>query len=436
MLYYIAKLIQEDGHQGLFSYFRIFTSYVFLLGLGGALAFFMTMIMLPRWWSGLPNDRGKALAVAGDAAKGKPTGAGLIFVSLATLTMLLTVPLSWESWYLWAMVACLYLAMLSGYFDDASLIPWPETPKLLLDIGIAFLAAYFFSCRSADTASSWFSLKPQTMAIWFPFLKQIAALPSQVFGFVPDWLACIQVTSVDDTNAHVGREIYTLALSPWLYLPLATLLLLLAINSTNCSDGVDSLAGLLSALSLVYLGLFLYVVVGHEEFSRYLLVPHHPAGSRWAVIVFCSIGALCGYIWHNAFPSAVLMGDAGSRFLGLLIGISVLISGNPLMILAVAPMLVANGGTGLVKLLILRALNKCGFDTTPPHKHAERLQADPGYRAPPQIGLVAFLHSIRFPLHDHCRKNLGWSPTQVVVRFLLIQALLTPVLFMILVKLR
>jgi phospho-N-acetylmuramoyl-pentapeptide-transferase len=50
--------------------------------------------------------------------------------------------------------------------------------------------------------------------------------------------------------------------------------------------------------------------------------------------------------------------------------------------------------------------------------------------------LVMALHSIRFPLHDHCRKNIGWSNAQVLMRFVLIQAVLTPLLFIILMKIR
>ncbi len=46
------------------------------------------------------------------------------------------------------------------------------------------------------------------------------------------------------------------------------------------------------------------------------------------------------------------------------------------------------------------------------------------------------LHSVRFPLHDHCRKNMRWSNAQVLMRFVLIQSFLTPLLFVILVKIR
>ncbi len=432
MLYLLADYI-HTYHEAWFRFVRIFTSYTMLIGIGTALAFFLSVFLLPKFWHLLPSDRGRALAIGSDASKGKPTGAGLIFVIIAIVVMILIVPLTLQSWYLWGLVFCMVLAMLSGYFDDASKIPWGEKPKLLMDIGIALLAAWIISCRPVGTDGAWhFTLIPQDMTIWAPFIKQVDALG--LLSHVPEWL--VRIADVNTSVDEPRTKIFCLIVSPYLYIPMATALLLLSINATNCSDGVDNLAGMLSLMALVYLGIFLYAVVGHEEFSRYLLIPHHAGGPRWAIIIFCVIGALCGYLWHNAFPSAVLMGDGGSRFLGLLIGISVLLSQNPLMIFAVSPMILANGGTGLVKLLTLRFLRRLGFDTTPPHQIEEKRRVDPRYQPPRQIVLVKALHSVRFPLHDHFRKNKNWSPAQVVVRFLLIQALLTPLLFLLLVKLR
>jgi UDP-N-acetylmuramyl pentapeptide phosphotransferase/UDP-N-acetylglucosamine-1-phosphate transferase len=53
-----------------------------------------------------------------------------------------------------------------------------------------------------------------------------------------------------------------------------------------------------------------------------------------------------------------------------------------------------------------------------------------------QKSFVRLMHKVRFPLHDHCRKNMKWSNAQVLVRFVLIQAFLTPTLFVILIKIR
>ncbi|HOS35517.1 MAG TPA: phospho-N-acetylmuramoyl-pentapeptide-transferase, partial [Treponemataceae bacterium] len=118
-------------------------------------------------------------------------------------------------------------------------------------------------------------------------------------------------------------------------------------------------------------------------------------GARWAVQVFGLSGVLMGYLWHNAFPSKVLMGDAGSRSLGFFIGICVILSGNPFLLLMTSAMILINGGTGLLKVALLRFFN------------------------------IRILHSIRFPLHDHMRKNRLWSPTQVLLKFMIMQVLIT-----------
>ena len=197
----------------------------------------------------------------------------------------------------------------------------------------------------------------------------------------------------------------------------------------HCSDGVDGLAGSLTLLSLFSLAALLYGIVGYRPVANYLLIPHNPDGARWANLVATMAGALAGYLWHNAEPSRVLMGDAGSRLLGMLVGVAVLVAGNPFLIFVVSPVVLVNGGTGLLKLILLRGLRVLGFDVRPPNKLTPEAAAK-------QFALIKALHRVRFPLHDHCRKNMAWSNAQVLMRFMLIQSFLTPLLFVILVKIR
>jgi phospho-N-acetylmuramoyl-pentapeptide-transferase len=209
-------------------------------------------------------------------------------------------------------------------------------------------------------------------------------------------------------------------LSPWVFIPVSSGVMWFAINATNCTDGVDGLAGTLALLSLLYLGGFLYGVVGHKEISQYLLVTHNPEGAQWALLVFTFIGTLTAYLWFNANPSQMLMGDAGSRMIGLLMGVAVMASGNPFLIIVVAPIILVNGGAGLIKLGLLRMAKRLGFETA----------ADTASHP------VKLLHRVRFPLHDHCRKHLNWSCAQVLMRFALLQAMLIPFLLVLLIKLR
>jgi phospho-N-acetylmuramoyl-pentapeptide-transferase len=349
MLFWLGEHLQGAwGPLGLLS------SYLFLAGLGPALAAIMTWILLPRFWERMPRDRGRAFAVGAVQSQGKPTGTGFIFILIYVLVCLLVAPLTpifLET------LACILFAMLTGFWDDQSEVPWHEYKKAALDALIVGL-----------TAVALCQLKSVTW--WFPFVKQTVLVP------------------------------------PVIFVPLAAALLWFSINATNCTDGVDGLSGSLCALAFLYLGGLLFIVVGHKELSSQVLVPYNPAGAEWAIMAFAMVGVLSGYLWYNANPSLILMGDAGSRALGLLLGVLVLASGNPFLILAVGGLILVNGGTGLIKVSLKRFFN------------------------------IEFLWNIRFPLHDHMKQNLKWSNPQVLVRFVLLQALLTPLLLLIFIKLR
>jgi phospho-N-acetylmuramoyl-pentapeptide-transferase len=92
--------------------------------------------------------------------------------------------------------------------------------------------------------------------------------------------------------------------------------------------------------------------------------------------------------------------------MGLLMGLLVLASGNPFLIFVVAGVVLINGATGLVKVALLRFFK------------------------------IGIFKDVRYPLHDHVRHNDGWSNTQVMVRFVLLQAVITPILLIFLFKVR
>ena len=373
MLYWIAPYLTT-----LWGPFRLLSSHLMLLAAATLTAGLAVWAFLPRLWHLLPTDKGKILAPDGGLLSvGKPTGAGSLLSALIIPVLALFVPMEWKEF---GVVVCLYACMLFGYLDDRSVKPWGELKKGLLDMVVALSAAYFLYME-------------QGARLWLPFVKAAVEVPFSV------------------------------------YVPGAAMLLWFTMNATNCSDGVDGLAGTLTLLSLFALAALLYGVIGYRPIASYLLIPHNPDGARWAILVATVAGALAGYLWHNAEPSRVLMGDAGSRLLGMLVGVAVLAAGNPFLIFVVSPVVLVNGGTGLFKLLLLRGFRRIGFDVRPTHmltrEDAER-----------QFVLVKALHSIRFPLHDHCRKNMHWSNAQVLMRFALVQAFLTPLLFVILVKIR
>jgi phospho-N-acetylmuramoyl-pentapeptide-transferase len=349
MLYWLGSQLADS-----FGPLRLLTSYLFLAGLGTAVAALSVLLLLPRLWHLLPRDRGRAHAVGAEQSIGKPISAGIVFVPIFMVSALLFVPLALP---LIEAIALLGVAMAVGFLDDRTLGGWSEYKLGAMDMILSLLGAMAV-CQL------------DTFQLWLPFLKT----PIQM--------------------------------SPWLFIPGGAALIWLSINATNCTDGVDGLSGSLLGLGLGFLGGVLYGTVGHQEISRYLLLPHYPEAATWSMLAFLMVGCIAGYLWHNAYPSAVLMGDAGSRPLGLLLGLLVLASGNPFLILVVGGVVLANGATGLLKLALLRFLR------------------------------IPIFRTVRYPLHDHVRQKYGWSNTQVVIRFVLLQAVSMPILLVLLLKVR
>ena len=369
MLYYLAKYLTD-----FWGPFRLLQSHVLLLAGGTFVAAALSALLLPRLWKLLPRDRGKALCcdVGGMQSAGKPTGAGILVTLIALPVIVLFAPLAF--WDLMCVVA-MYFAMLFGYLDDRSCIPWGELKKGLLDAAVSFALAYFIFLGHAENVEGCGGAR---MIVWVPFVKDM------------------------------------LFVSAWVYVPCAAAVLWFTMNATNCSDGVDGLAGSLTVIALVMLAVVLYIVVGYRPVAHYFLIPCYAEAARWAIVTMIVAGAFGGYLWYNAEPSKILMGDAGSRFLGILVATACLMTGNPFIVLATAPIVLVNGGGGLGKLVLLRMAKKLGF----------------------AVADDSLIRRIRFPLHDHCKKNLGWTNAQVLMRFILLQLAVMPVLFLILVKIR
>jgi phospho-N-acetylmuramoyl-pentapeptide-transferase len=332
---------------------RLFNSFFFMAAVGYATAALATFMLLPRLWDRLPRDQGRAFAVNAEQSVGKPVSAGVIFISIFCVAALLFIPLDARAI---RTVPLIFIAMLVGYADDRR-GGFSEYTLAVMDLVIAFTAAFVILGFGDAT-------------IWLPAWKGALVLP------------------------------------PWLSLPLATGLIWVSINATNCSDGVDGVSGSLTGTAILILGGLLYAVIGDKVVAAHLSIPLNREGADWAIMAFLMVGCVTGYLWYNAPPSQVLMGDAGSRPLGLLIGMLVVATGNPLFLLLVGSVIVLNGATGLVKVAITRFLG------------------------------VRVLASIRFPLHDHFRKELGWSNSQVLVRFMLLHLGVSALLVILVLKIR
>ena len=167
------------------------------------------------------------------------------------------------------------------------------------------------------------------------------------------------------------------------YLLLIVVLIWASINVVNCTDGVD---GLSASLAVVSIGTFLLAY--WEELGEYAT----------AGVIF--IGALLAYLWSNAKPSTLLMGDAGSRAMGFFLAILALKSNHPFAFLLAALVFIVDGSLGILKISFKRFLH------------------------------ISILKKTLTPLHDHVRKRMSWSDEQVVARWLILQAVASALLLL------
>lgn len=220
--------------------------------------------------------------------------------------------------------------MMTGFLDDCSRMPWGEYKKGLLDLLIAIMVAVTFLNFNSNTIE----IVTLNMQIVIPYIS---------------------------------------------FAILTVVLVWTSINVTNCSDGVD---GLSATLTLITLGTIYGINVLKDISPEF----------NYIILIF--MVCLLGYLWFNATPSKLMMGDAGSRAMGLFISIAILKTNSPFLYIPVALILILDGGLGLVKVALLRFLK------------------------------IKILTNIRTPLHDQVRKSMGWSNTQAVFRFGILQMII------------
>lgn len=226
-------------------------------------------------------------------------------------------------------------AMISGYLDDSSASPWNEYKKAIIDFIISLVCA---------------------LTYW----------------------------NFNGSSLHLLLLDKTIELPVILFVILAVVLIWTSINVVNCTDGVDGLCGSISIVSII---------------SFYLVFVMNGTGEDMKPLLLIMAACLLGYLWFNASPSRLLMGDAGSRAIGIFLAVIALKTGSALLFLVFALVFILDGGLGLLKVSLLRFLK------------------------------IEILKNTRTPLHDHVRKNKGWSDTQTVFRFMIIQIVISCVSF-------
>ena len=250
MLYNLAQHLVP-----IFGPARLLQSNAVIICLSLYAGFLLTRSLLPKFYKFLPCDRGREFSIHAETAKGKPTGAGVVFITIFVIIALIFAPMNTMQI---AIVILTWITMLTGFLDDKSLKGWGEYRKALLDLLICLAAtAVMLFLRKGGIK--------QEILFWLPFAsKQI--------------------------------EVH-----PVVFILVSTSLLWASINTTNCTDGVDGLSGTLVLLGLAQWVLF-YFILGHKDIAEYCLF------LQWQTVFlgsnhFSLCGVLMGYLWHNAFQA-------------------------------------------------------------------------------------------------------------------------------------
>ncbi len=186
------------------------------------------------------------------------------------------------------------------------------------------------------------------------------------------------------------------AWAAWMYIPWVTFILTGFSNAVNLTDGLDGLAAGLMAIAVLTLGLFAYVA-GRVDTSAYLQIFYLRGAGELTVFCAAIVGACIGFLWYNAHPAQVFMGDTGSLALGGALGSIAILLKSEFLLLIVGAVFVAE----TVSVILQRSVFK--------------------YRKK-RFGLeYAQQHRVfkRAPLHHHFELS-GWPETQVVIRFWII----------------
>jgi len=156
----------------------------------------------------------------------------------------------------------------------------------------------------------------------------------------------------------------------WLWIPFAVLLVVGESNAVNFSDGLDGLlAGL---LIIVFITLaFLTYITGRIDYSEYLGIPYVPQSGELTVFCLAAAGACVGFLWFNAYPAQVFMGDVGSLSLGGVIAVISLLTKKEILILVIGGVFVLEIASVIIQVASYKLRKKRVFKMAPLHHHYE-----------------------------------------------------------------
>lgn len=316
-----------------FTFFNIFQYITFRAAYAALTALIISFLLGPWLIKKLKEWKvGESIREDGPRShfvkSGTPTMGGLLIITAISVSILLWQDLS--NYYTWILLLAVIGFGLIGFVDD-----YLKTLKKKasgLRVGLKFSSQIALSLIIAVLL--YLLRNEHTTMLYVPFLK----------------------------NAVVDMS--------YLYIPFAVLVLVGTTNAVNITDGLDGLAsGLIIMVGIAFT--VLSYLAGRADYAEYLQIPF--IEQSWEVSVFCLalVGAVTGFLWFNAHPAEIMMGDTGSLSLGGVLGLVALIIKKELLLIIVGGVFVVEILSVIIQVAHFKLTGKRVFKMAPLHHHFE-----------------------------------------------------------------
>ena len=330
MLYELVQFSDQIGALNVFRYISFRTVGAIMTSLLFVFLFGPAMIDALR----LKQGKGQPIREDGPQThlvkRGTPTMGGLMILSAILVSTLLWS--NWSSGYVWVVLGVTLAFGCIGFYDDLLKVTkrtaagFSGKVRIGLELAVAALATYALMRLAPEPLSD-------TLAI--PFLKNVL-----------------------------------IDLGPFFIL-LGVLVIAGAGNAVNLTDGLDGLAIVPVMIAAAAFGMFAYMA-GRVDFTRYLQLHYMPGTGELAIICGALIGAGLGFLWFNAPPAMIFMGDTGSLALGGALGAIAVATKNEIVLVIVGGLFVLETLSVIIQVASYKLTGKRVFRMAPLHHHFEQ----------------------------------------------------------------